>query len=85
MPILKSAIKKLRKDRKRTLINRKKKEMLKKLVKQAVKGKTAVNIKRAVSFVDKMAKVHLIHKNKASRLKSRLSRLVSKPSLRKRT
>lgn len=75
MPILKSAIKKLRKDKKRTVDNKVKKALLKRFIKKAVKTKSLQSLKQATSFIDKMAKVHLIHKNKASKLKSRLSRL----------
>lgn len=77
MPILKSAIKKLRIDKKRTRINRARKEALKKLVKEALRSKSNPKVLQAISFVDKMAKVHLIHKNKAARLKSRLSKSAS--------
>lgn len=76
MPIIKSAIKRLRKDKKRTAFNKTRKERLRKLIKEAIKSKTASKILAAVSFVDKMKKVHLIHPNKASRLKSKLSKLI---------
>lgn len=79
MPILKSAIKKLRKDKKRTKINKARKENLKKLIKEAIKSKSSPKIIKATSFIDKMAKVHLIHKKKASHLKSRLSKLKKPP------
>ncbi len=76
MPILKSAIKKLRQDRKRTKINRIKKDALKELIKKAKKSKILEAVKKAQSAIDKAAKTHLIHRNKATRLKSRLSKLV---------
>ncbi|MBI1919400.1 30S ribosomal protein S20 [Candidatus Microgenomates bacterium] len=76
MPILKSAIKKLRQDRKRTKINRIKKDALKELIKKAKKSKILEAVKKAQSAIDKAAKTHLIHRNKAARLKSRLSKLV---------
>lgn len=77
MPIIKSAIKKLRKDIKRYKVNRAKKDLAKNLIKKAEKSKTAENIKWAISAIDKAAKAHLIHKNKASRLKSKLARLAA--------
>ncbi len=74
MPLIRSAIKKLRKDRKRTLVNKAKKEGLKDLIKKARKQKTPASLKAVFSALDKAAKTNLIHKNKASRLKSRLSK-----------
>lgn len=75
MPVIRSAIKKLRKDRKRTKINLKRKENLKKLIKIAQKSPTDKNVRAAISALDRAAKVHLLHKNKAARLKSKLSKL----------
>lgn len=74
MPVLKHAKKKLRQDKKRTLQNRKMKDLYKKLVKKARETKTTKAIDAAVSSVDKAAKNHLIHPNKASRLKSSLTK-----------
>lgn len=76
MPILKSAIKKVRKDKVRRARNLKREEALKKAVKKARQDKTAASLQEAFSALDKAAKVKLIHKNKASRIKSRLSKLV---------
>ncbi len=74
MPIIKSAIKKLRKDRKRTIKNKAKKENLKKLIKTARAENSIENLATVFSALDKAAKTKLIHKNKASRLKSRLAK-----------
>ena len=74
MPLIKSAIKKLRKDRKRTIINKVKKEGLKNLIKKARMSKNTDNLRAVFSALDKAVKTNLIHKNKASRLKSRLSK-----------
>ncbi len=74
MPLIRSAIKKLRKDRKRTLVNKVKKDNLKDLIKKARGKKTPEDLKKVFSALDRAAKTHLIHKNKASRLKSRLSK-----------
>lgn len=73
MPLLKSAIKKLRKDKKREKANDEIRKMLKDTVKKIVKGKGKVKIDEAFSLIDKAAKKNLIHKNKAARLKSRIS------------
>lgn len=78
MPIIRSAIKKVRKDKVRTARNKKRGVLLKSLIKKARASKTAKNLQLAFSALDKAAKVKLIHPNKAARLKSRLSRPVSK-------
>lgn len=74
MPIIKSAIKKVRKDKIRTARNKKRKDSLKSLIKKARTGKAAKDLQAAFSALDKAAKVHLIHPNKAARLKSRLTK-----------
>ena len=77
MPIIRSAIKKVRKDKVRTARNAVKSNALKKLIKISRKTPNAKNLTAVFSALDKAAKTHLIHRNKASRLKSRLSKLVS--------
>lgn len=81
MPIIKSAIKKLRKDKVRTARNKIKKDNLKALIKKARTQKTPENLRVVFSALDKAAKTNLIHKNKSARLKSRLSKLVAQPSV----
>lgn len=76
MPIIKSAIKKVRKDKVRTLRNSKREASLKALIKKMRISKSAKDLQAVFSALDKAAKVHLIHPNKAARLKSRLSKLV---------
>ncbi len=83
MPVIKSAKKKLRKDKKRTEKNRVVKNLLKSLIKKAKKTKSIKDITNAVSMSDKMAKKHIIHNNKAARIKSQLSKL-SLPSSQKK-
>lgn len=80
MPLIKSAIKKVRKDKVRTARNKKRELALKQALKNARKTGSKKDLQLAFSALDKAAKVHLIHPNKASRLKSRLSKLTSKPS-----
>lgn len=80
MPIIQSAIKKVRKDKTRTARNKRREILLKSLVEKARANKTAKNLQAAFSALDKAAKVHLIHPNKAARLKSRLSKLPKKIS-----
>ena len=86
MPVIQSAKKRMRQEKKRTAINRIKKENLKILIKNvradngASSTKSAQNLNAVFSALDKAAKVGLIHKNKSARLKSRLSKAVSQPS-----
>lgn len=82
MPIIKSAKKKLRKDRKRELVNQQTKFKLKALIKNVRRDvadtkKVKEELNSLFSALDKATKTHLIHANRASRLKSRLSKLVS--------
>ena len=76
MPIIKSAIKKMRKDALRTEKNKRRGSDLKRLIKKARMEKTAASLQAVFSALDKAAKVNLIHTNKASRLKSRLSKII---------
>lgn len=74
MPIIRSAIKKVRKDKTRTARNKKRGTALKALLKKARTSKDKKVIQEVFSALDKAAKVKLIHPNKAARLKSRLSK-----------
>ena len=76
MPVIKSAEKKLRQDKKREIRNNIARNLLKKGLKVARKTPTKENISKATKIIDKLAKKNLIHKNKAARLKSALSKLI---------
>ena len=78
MPILKSSKKALRRDRRRAVVNKKIKDNLKEILKKTRKSPNAKNLSLATSFLDRAAKKKIIHTNKADRLKSRLSKLLSK-------
>lgn len=78
MPVIKSAKKKLRQDKKRTLENKRLRNLFQKVVKKAKKNPTESNFRNAVKVIDKTAKKRIIHKNKAARIKSALSKLLSK-------
>lgn len=84
MPLIKSAIKKMRKDRLRTARNRKREDTLKSLIKKVRRDKSPENLTAVFSALDKAAKVKLIHPNKAARLKSRLSKGTSQTVTAKR-
>ena len=78
MPIIKSAIKKVRKDKLRTARNQKRETQYRKLVREFRRTPDAKNTGNVFSALDKAVKVNLIHANKAARLKSRLAKLLSK-------
>jgi ribosomal protein S20 len=77
MPVLKHAKKKQRQDKKRTKDNLKIKEMYKKMIKYAKANPTSGALSKAFSSIDKAAKKNIIHKNKAARLKSALSKAIT--------
>lgn len=77
MPVIKSAKKKLRQDVKRRVQNLGVKNSLKAFVKTAKTEKTATSVSAAFKAADKAAKLKVIHKNKAARIKSTLSKLLS--------
>tara|TARA_Y100000310_G_C20155411_1_gene566673 strand:+ start:188 stop:439 length:252 start_codon:yes stop_codon:yes gene_type:complete len=74
MPIIQSAIKKVRIDERRTIINLRTKRKYRKAVKDAREKPNVDTLKKAYSELDIAAKKNIIHKNKASRLKSRLAK-----------
>lgn len=84
MPVIKSAIKKLRQDKRRTIVNnivRKKVDIA--LSKAKKETKDFGVIAQAYSEIDKAAKKGLINKNKASHMKSALSKQVKPTQLAK--
>ncbi len=78
MPILKNAIKKMRQDKKRAEHNKAQRSHMRTMLKTAVTAKTPEALNNAFSALDKAAKSHLIHKGKASRLKSRLAKAIAR-------
>lgn len=78
MPVIKSAKKKLRQDIKRTKINKKLRTLLRDSLKKALKSQTPASITKAIKTADKAAKLKIIHKNKAARIKSKLAKLAGK-------
>ncbi|MDK2885748.1 MAG: small subunit ribosomal protein [Thermosipho sp. (in: thermotogales)] len=85
MPNIKSAKKRVKVSERNRLINKAYKTRMKNSIKKVVKaiedGKSHDEIltlaKEAQSFIDKAAKIGAIHKNEASRRKSRLMKLVN--------
>lgn len=78
MPATKSAKKKLRTDKKRESSNKKMEAFINVSIKKAQRKPTPKSIQEAFSIIDKGVKKNIIHKNKAARIKSRLSKLISK-------
>ncbi len=74
MPITKSAKKALRQSRKRQISNAKIKNQLQSTLRQLKKHPSTKLLSQTYSNLDKAVKKHLIHPNKAARLKSQLSR-----------
>ena len=77
MPVIKQAIKKVRQDRRKTEFNLVRKEAYKKAVYSFRKKPSAEGLKLAFKSLDKAAKTNVIHKNKANRLKARLSKMIA--------
>lgn len=78
MPIIKQAIKKLRRDRERSAENALKRETLRSVIKSYRKSPSKKALSDVFSKLDKASKMHIIHANKASRLKERLSKMLVK-------
>jgi small subunit ribosomal protein S20 len=83
MPVIKSAKKKLKQDKKREKLNYKVKLSYKKAIKDANKTKSFEKVRLAIKLVDKASKKGILHKNKAARFKSRLSK-IAKPTSKSR-
>lgn len=80
MPVTKQAIKKVRQDKRKTVINSRKKGTYKKAVQTARRGATPSTLSAAFKALDRASKINVIHPNKAARLKSRLSKLIGSKS-----
>jgi small subunit ribosomal protein S20 len=78
MPIIAQAAKKLRHDKKRTQETALVRESLRNVIKAMRKSPSAKALTAAFQALDKAAKRNIIHKNKASRLKSNLAKLIVK-------
>jgi small subunit ribosomal protein S20 len=87
MPIIKSAKKKMRQDRKRKKSNQTYLKAYRRLLKKIKETKTSSNIidliKKAYSKIDRAKKRKIIHKNKAARLKSALAKFLKNKKTKK--
>lgn len=78
MPVTKTAKRALRSSKRKENVNKIIAARLDMAVKKVKKAFSKENLLKAVSVADVAAKKGLIHKNKAARIKSRLSKLAAK-------
>jgi small subunit ribosomal protein S20 len=78
MPITKTAKRALRSSKRKKEVNDRIRTKLEIAIRLAKKEKSKKAISNAFSAADRAAKVNLIHKNKAARIKSQLSKLLIK-------
>lgn len=76
MPILKNAKKALRASKRKALGNLQTKQQMRSSVKSAKSSPSQETVSVAYSRIDRAVKRGIIHKNKAARLKSQVSRLL---------
>ena len=77
MPVSKTAERALRSSSRKKIVNSILIAKLEAAIRRAKKTKKQADVSQAISFVDKAAKKHIIHKNKAARMKSSLSSTVT--------
>ncbi len=78
MPVTKTAKRALRSSKKKALVNRVIKSRLEIAIRLAKKEGSKKTIGEAISLTDRAAKRKIIHRNKAARIKSGLSKLLPK-------
>ncbi len=78
MPVTKTAKRALRGSIKKGTVNKAIIQSLEIAVRLAKKSKSADKVQKAASLADRAAKKRVIHKNKAARIKSQLSKLLIK-------
>lgn len=83
MPVTKTAKRALRSSEKKSSVNKLMTTRLEIAIRLAKKGKKERDILSAISLADRSAKTNIIHKNKASRIKSVLSKLLPKSGSKK--
>jgi small subunit ribosomal protein S20 len=80
MPVIRSAKKKLKVDKKRESANKKARALISLVIKKAQKKPTQESVQKAFQAIDKGIKKDIFHKNKGARIKSRLAKLIAKKS-----
>lgn len=81
MPVTKSAKRALRGSREKEKVNKIIKTNLDIAIRVAKKSKLAEKILKAISLADRAVKKRVLHKNKAARIKSTLSKLLPKTKI----
>jgi len=76
MPVTKQATKKVRQDKRKAAFNLKVKKTFKKAASDFRKNPTDAALKLVYKAADTAAKTNVLHKNRAGRIKSRLSKLI---------
>ena len=79
MPVTKSAIKALRQQKKRTIVNSEIRAKMRTIIKAVKTDLGMQGLSEMYSTVDRAAKRGIIHPNKAARIKSRITKSVSGP------
>jgi len=74
MPILKNAKKALRVSKRKNIVNGRIRSRMKTAMDKVQKSPSKVNLALAFSAIDRAVKKNILHKNKAARLKSSLSK-----------
>lgn len=77
MPILKNAKKALRSAKRKAVVNSRVKSQMKTAIDSVKTKASKEGVSAAFSRIDRAVKHNLIHKNKAARLKSQLSKLAT--------
>lgn len=85
MPVTKTAKRALRGSKKKAGFNKILNQKLEIAVRIAKKSKNIEDVRKATSLADQSAKRKIIHKNKAARIKSQLSKVLTKTSSKKTT
>jgi small subunit ribosomal protein S20 len=78
MPVTKTAKRALRSSKKKEAVNKKIRASLEVAIRLARKEKSKKTIQEAISTVDRAAKKKVLHRKKAARIKSSLSKLLPK-------
>lgn len=76
MPVTRTATRALRKSQRKQIVNLRRKKNMRNSIKLLSKDPSSKSLSETFSQIDKAVKHNLIHKNKASRLKSSLSSLI---------
>lgn len=77
MPVTKTAKRALRSSKRKEIVNKISLSRLEVAIKKAKKTKKEADVILAASLADKVSKNKTIHKNKASRIKSQLNKLLT--------